>query len=163
MEGYGIQGSVLRWIARWLEDRQQRLQLDGNRLGWTEVRGCVPEGSGLGPLLYTIIIYETDEEVLCEISKFADDTKIASRVNILNDIRSMQKTLDKLVAWANRWKMDFNVNKWNVYREKKFRFPIPDEWWVDEERDLRVLMSKDFKFSKNKANLMLGIINRGVL
>ena len=39
---------------------------------------------------------------------------------------------------------------------------------VDEERYLGVLISKDLKFSihsllaKNKANLMLGIINRGV-
>ena len=47
-------------------------------------------------------------------SKFADDTKIASRVSTLNDIKSMQRTLDKLVAWANRWEMDFNVNKWGV-------------------------------------------------
>ena len=36
-------------------------------------------------------------------SKFPDDTKIAIRVNTLNDIRSMQRTLAKLVAWANRW------------------------------------------------------------
>ena len=40
---------------------------------------------------------------------------------------------------------------------------------VDEERDLGVLMPKDVKFSKkclltkNKANLMLSIINRRVL
>ena len=38
---------------------------------------------------------------------------------------------------------------------------------VDEEIDIRVLRPKDLKFSKfllakNKANLMLGIINRGV-
>ena len=39
---------------------------------------------------------------------------------------------------------------------------------VDEERDLGVVISKDLKFSrqclmvKNKANSMLGIINRGV-
>ena len=24
-------------------------------------------------------------------------------MNVINDIRSMQRTLDKLVAWANRW------------------------------------------------------------
>ena len=23
LEGYGIQGNVLRWIAKWLEDRKQ--------------------------------------------------------------------------------------------------------------------------------------------
>ena len=59
----------------------------------------------------------------------------------------------------------------NAYWENKFRFPVPDEWWVrsaDEERDLGVLIPRDLKFSKqcllakNKANLMLGIINRGV-
>ena len=40
---------------------------------------------------------------------------------------------------------------------------------VDEERDLGVLVSRDMKFSKqcllakNKSNLILGIINRGLL
>ena len=49
-----------------------------------------------------------------EIFQFADDTKIASRVNTLNDIRSMQRILDKLVALANRWEMDFNANECRV-------------------------------------------------
>ena len=40
--------------------------------------------------------------------------KIAIWVNTVNDIRSMQRTLLKLVAWVNRWDMDFNVNKWNM-------------------------------------------------
>ena len=72
------------------------------------------------PLLFTIFIDDIYEEVLCEISKFADDTKIASRVNTLNDIRSIQRTLDKLVAWANRWEMDFNVNKCGVMSIGKY-------------------------------------------
>ena len=80
MEDYGIQGNVLRWIAKWLEDRKQRAHLNGHRSGWTEVRSGVPQGSVLGPLLLTIFIDDIDEEVLYEISKFADGTKIASRV-----------------------------------------------------------------------------------
>ena len=59
--------------------------------GWIEVRNGVPQGSVLGPLLFTIFIDDIDEEVLCEISKFADDTKITSRANALNDIRLMQE------------------------------------------------------------------------
>ena len=86
----------------------------------------------------------------------------------------MQRTLDKLIAWVNRWKMDFNVNKCGIMyirkRNLKFQYQSNDGWVksVDEERDLGVLMSKDLKFSKqcllakNKANLMFGIINRGV-
>ena len=65
----------------------------------------MPQGSVLGPLLSTLFIDDIDEDVLCKISKFADDTKIASRVNTLNDIRLMQRTLDKLVAWqiGGKW------------------------------------------------------------
>ena len=51
-----------------------------------------------GTTSFAIFIDDIDDEVLCEISKFTDDTKIASRINILNNIRSMQRTLDKLVA-----------------------------------------------------------------
>ena len=69
--------------------------------------------------------------------------------------------------------MDFNVNKCGVMHIMKrisFQYEKNDDLVksVDEEMDLGVLMSKDLKFSKqyilakNKTNLMLGIINRGI-
>ena len=61
-----------------------------------------------------MLINDINEKVLCKIYNFADHTKIASQVNTLNDIRSMQRTLDILVAWANRWDIDFNVNNCGV-------------------------------------------------
>ena len=76
------------------------MQLNGHRSDWIEVRSGVLQGSVLGQLLFTIFGDNIGEEVLCEISKFADDTKIATLVNSLNDIRSMQRILDKLVVWA---------------------------------------------------------------
>ena len=78
------------------------MRLNRHRSGWTDVRNGVQQRSVLGPLLFTIFIGDINEEVLCEISKSADDTKIASWINNLNDIRSVQRTLDKLVAWVNR-------------------------------------------------------------
>ena len=76
------------------------------------------------------------------MSKFADDTKIASRVNTLNDVRSLQRTLDKLIALANRWEMKFSVKKCGVMyigkRNLEFQHQMNDEWVksVDKERDL---------------------------
>ena len=62
----------------------------------------VPQESVLRPFLFTIFIDDIDEKELYESSKFADDTKITSQVNTLNDVRSIQRNLDKLVSWANR-------------------------------------------------------------
>ena len=42
LEGYRISGNVSRWIAEWLGDRKQRVQLNGYRSGWTEFKGELP-------------------------------------------------------------------------------------------------------------------------
>ena len=54
----------------------------------------------------------------------------------------MQRTLEEIVAWANMWDMDFNVNE--------FQYQMNDGWIrsVDKERDIGVLMSKGLKLSK---------------
>ena len=51
------------------------MQLNGHRLGWIEVRSGVPQRSVLGLLLFYNFIDDIDEQVLCETSKFPDDTK----------------------------------------------------------------------------------------
>ena len=103
---------------------------------------------------FTIFIVGIDEKEFCEISKFADDTKTASWVNTLNDIRSMQRTLEKLVAGANRWDTSSNVNKCEVMHigKKTFWVSVPDEWWLGQiswwRKGSWSVMSKDLKFSK---------------
>ena len=55
-------------------------------------------------------------------------------------------------------------------RNLEFQYQMNDHWVksVDEEKDIGVLISKDLKFpkqcllAKNNANLILGIINRGI-
>ena len=101
MENSGINfrnRAPLYYLVSLSYHRKQRVQLNRYRSGWTDVRSGVPQGSVLRPLLFTIFIDDIVEEVLCEISKFADDTKRASRVNTLNDIKSIQRILNKLVA-----------------------------------------------------------------
>ena len=88
--------------------------------------------------------------------------------------RLLHRTLEKWVAWENKWEMRFSVNKCGMMhigkRNLECQFQMSDGWVnsVGEERDLGVVISKDLKFSrqcvmdKNKANSMLGILNRGV-
>ncbi len=46
--------------------------------------------------------------------KFADDTKLGHRVSTDKERREMQEALDALVAWAEKWGMQFNVAKCKV-------------------------------------------------
>ena len=116
-------------------------------------RNGEPQGYVLGQLLFASFIDDVNEEVFRVISKFADDTKIATRVNTLKDTRSMQRILDKLVASVNRWDMDFTVNKCGLMhirkRNAEFQYQMNNGWVksVDEENYVGVLMSKDLKFS----------------
>ena len=46
--------------------------------------------------------------------KFADDTKIFREVRDVQDSICMQEDLDRLVEWADKWLMQFNLNKCKV-------------------------------------------------
>ena len=57
--------------------------MNGKFSDWRNISSGVPQISVLGPILFLMSINDLDEDVKCKIPKFADDTKIATRVNIL--------------------------------------------------------------------------------
>ena len=85
MEALGIKGQLLEWIVEWLRDRKQRVVLKGKQSKWEQVISGVPQGSVLGPLLFTIYINDIDEGIVNRILKFADDTKVVGRVTNVKD------------------------------------------------------------------------------
>jgi hypothetical protein len=106
-----IGGELFRWIAAWLTGRKQRVVLNGRESSWEEVLSGVPQGSVLGPLLFTIFINDLDLEVsdLELLIKFSDDTKISRVIRNDKDRAGLQAALDKLIKWTEKWGMAFNV------------------------------------------------------
>ena len=80
LKSHGISGKVFKWIENWLAGRVQSVQVKGINSIWEAVTSGVPQGSGLGPVLFLIYINDLDDDILSWILKFADDTKIFSSV-----------------------------------------------------------------------------------
>lgn len=51
----------------------------------------VPQGSVLGLVLFNIFVSNTDSEIRCALSKFADDIKLCAAVDIVEGRDAIQR------------------------------------------------------------------------
>ena len=52
----GVHGTELSWFINYLSDCLQRVKLNGKVSGWSSVKGGIPQGSALGPLLFLVYV-----------------------------------------------------------------------------------------------------------
>ena len=171
---HGIDGKVLDWVESWLSGRQQRTVLNGESSEWTDVDSGVPQGSVLGPLAFIIFINDLDDctKLITIMNKFADDTKCGNVIKNPNDIVILQKCLDDLTSWADKWGMSFNVTKCKVVHVGRtnpravYSMNGTDLKPSDAERDIGVKVHCSLRPSlqcneaAQRANAVLGQISR---
>ena len=174
LKRHGISDDIINWIQAWLYQRKQRVILNGAKSQWEYVTSGVPQGSVLGPLLFSIFVNNIENGIKSKVFKFADDIKLVSKVDPCSQ-NSMQDDLNMLVRWANAWQMSFNYSKCKVlglgkhHKESFFQMDGRPLVNVKEERDLGVLLCSDLKWGRQcreatkRASRMLGLINRNVI
>ena len=95
--------------------------MEGSQSAWLPVTSGVPQGSILGPFMFLLYINDivdcTSGKI--RISLFADDTKIWSSINNIEDASNLQLALNNLGEWAKAWGMSFNIKKCNVMSFKQ--------------------------------------------
>ena len=148
---HGIKGKVVAWVEDWLINRKQRVGINGCFSGWKPVTSGVPQGSVLGPQLFTIYIDDLELGTECNVSKFADDTKMSGKAKSAEDTGSLQRDLDRLSEWARVWQMEYNVAKCEVIHfgrsNSKRDYYLNDKILkhADVQRDLGVLVHETQK------------------
>ena len=174
LEEHGIGGKYTRWIKKWLADRRQRVNINGKISGWAEVKSGVPQGLVLGPLLFLIYINYIDDGIISKIWKFANDSKICSKVLNETDADDVRRDLRKLFQWSEDWQMLFNIDKCIVLHVGgknqicNYELGGKELKSVEQERDLGVILHQNGKSSEQcavaaaKANQGLGMIKKNI-
>ena len=80
----------------------------------SEVAPGVPQGTVLGPILFSIYINDIIDEVSSDIRLFADDCVCYREIKTVEDCHRLQSDIDKLGKWARSWGMRFQPTKCNM-------------------------------------------------
>ena len=109
----GMKGSSLRWFRSYLTDRMQFVRFK-NSLSATERITCgVPQGSILGPLLFSIYVRDLPKQArFCETSQFADDTSIYTASTFIPEIEHrLNSDLVEVSSWLRKQRLHLNAIK----------------------------------------------------
>ena len=58
-----INKNIFLWIKYFLSERRQIVVINGIQSQWGTVKSGVPQGSGLGPLLFLIYVFDISNDV----------------------------------------------------------------------------------------------------
>lgn len=111
---YGIRDKALRLLSSYLDNRVQRVDVNGKISKGSVVTMGVPQGSILGPFLFLIYINDLPFCVRDEhkILLFADDTSLVFKVKRqLENFDQVNLALSKVVHWFNINNLLLNPNK----------------------------------------------------
>ena len=187
---FKIDGTMLKFLVGYLQDREQCVIIDGKKSKNAPVRSGVPQGSILGPLLFVLFIDDMPEVISKDthIALYADDTKIWRQIKTWEDHIALQLDIDALNTWSVVNKMKFHPQKCKVVPvappgkglkdlfnkifplRKLFFYKLGDTEleYVQEEKDLGVIVSSNFMWDRqvdallSKASSRLGLLKRTI-
>ncbi len=95
------------------------------------------------PIMFAVYINDMAEGVTSYMNMFVDDPKILKKVIKEEDCNALNQDLEKIGAWSQKWKMEFNAKKYNVLKFGKSRWRMAGNYCLNNERIMTKTEEKD--------------------
>lgn len=122
---YNFSSAAVRLIQSYLSNRTQHVAIGETLSQPINILSGVPQGSVLGPLLFSLFINDLPSVLThCHIHMFADDVQLyifSSSMCIDELARLMNEDLERISEWSNRNLLPINVDKTKAMCIKRSR------------------------------------------
>ena len=156
-------------LQSYLTDRRHIVTVYGFTSVWKTVPSGVPQGSILGPLLFSLFVNDLPKCLSNKCLLFADDLKVFRQIGCSADTFSLQADLDRIRNWSNTWRLFLNVNKCSVLTLTLKKTPLQFDYTLGDiilnrvQKDLGIFIDSRLTFVPHvnyikKANHMSGLV-----
>ena len=174
----GVSGMLLKWLQSYLHGRSIKVVLSGQSSDASPINASVPQGSILGPLLFSVFIDDLVDTCENQLYLYADDSTLFAPIRSVNErasvVASLNRDLEKMRVWATNWKVTFEPTKCKALMLSRKRMPtIPDLYFgstqLAVERELcilgvtfdsKLLWSRHISDISKKAGQRLGALRK---
>ena len=113
LQAVGITGNLHQWIMDYLSERTQYTEINGSRSETAQVKYGVPQGSQLGPCLYSIDVNDFPESVNAgDLSMFADDTNVyCIGTSVEEVVDKLNIIMEQVHTWCTKKKLTVHPGK----------------------------------------------------
>lgn len=146
--------------------------MNGQASCWKDVMSRVPQGSVLDPLLFVLFINDLPKITRHnnEVYLYADDTKLNNRIGSDEDSCGLQRDLEELKRWSEKWMLNFHPDKTKHMRIGRSDTEAPDYKMFNNitktstEKDIGIVTGEKLIFSDhlaekmNKVTKLVGLI-----
>lgn len=172
-----VPDSLVHIIRDYLTNRSFRVRVEGILSTPRPIRAGVPQGSVLGPILYTLYTSDIPRYGNTNLALYADDTALyTSSMNVNTIVDRLQKAVIELGLWFRKWGIEINPDKsaavffyrtvLGSHSRRKPQTPItlydkPIPWrqhakYLGVTLDTRLTFRKHIDTVRNRAAFILG-------
>ncbi|CAB4027376.1 Hypothetical predicted protein [Paramuricea clavata] len=116
---------IINWLIDFLKDRKQRVTVDGITTEFLKINRGVPQGTVLGPILFSIMVNDIKPvNPINELCKFADDITIEAPGYDEDDTSAEE--VENMKLWSDENRMVLNMNKtYEMIVRGRTSIPLP--------------------------------------